>query len=63
MGDKRVKYVCTYCGKMLPVDRDIDEDRTFEYVVAKHDQTECPHEFLNMGEMPWMQRATGEASA
>jgi hypothetical protein len=31
---------------MLSVDRDLDEDRTFEYVVARHDDQECPRAFL-----------------
>jgi len=31
---------------MLSVDRDLDDDRTFEYVVARHDDQECPHAFL-----------------
>jgi len=31
---------------MLPVDRDLDDDRTFEYVVARHDENECPHAFV-----------------
>lgn len=56
-----MKYICTYCGKMLPVDRDIDEDRTFDYIVMKHNQAECPHDFLTADEMPWMQPR--EASA
>jgi hypothetical protein len=31
---------------MLSVDRDLDDDRTFDYVVACHDDQECPHAFL-----------------
>jgi len=55
MEDKLVKYVCTYCGETLPVDRDIDEDRTFEYAVLKHNQAECPREFVNSDQTPCMQ--------
>lgn len=50
-----MKYVCTYCGKMLPIDRDLDDDRTFERVLEKHNRIDCPHEFLTSEEMPWMQ--------
>jgi len=31
---------------MLPIDRDLDDDRTFEYVIARHNELECPHAFL-----------------
>ena len=41
-----MKYVCIQCGRMLRVDRDLDDDRTFEYIVALHNETECPHAFL-----------------
>ena len=51
-----MKYVCTYCGKMLPVDRDLDDDRLFEEIVGKHERTECPNEFLAPDEMPWTKR-------
>ena len=40
-----MKHVCTSCGAMLPIDRDLDDDRTVEYVVRRHDRTECPHGF------------------
>ena len=42
-----MKYVCTYCGKILPIDRDIDDDRTFEDVVDRHMKSDCPRKFLS----------------
>jgi len=48
----RLKHVCIQCGEMLPVDRDLDDDRTFEYVVARHNDLECPHGFSASDERP-----------
>jgi DNA-directed RNA polymerase subunit RPC12/RpoP len=53
----RMKYVCIQCGRILPVDRDLDDDRTFESVLARHDAVECPHAFLS-GEETWLQLKT-----
>ena len=30
---------------MLAVDRDVDDDRTFEFVVERHRRLDCPHRF------------------
>ncbi|GAC1503934.1 MAG: hypothetical protein NVS1B14_09610 [Vulcanimicrobiaceae bacterium] len=40
-----MKYVCQQCGQQLSVDRDIDDDRTFDYVVGLHQQRDCPGTF------------------
>ncbi len=40
-----MKYVCQQCGRQLSVDRDIDDDRTFDYVVGLHQQRDCPGTF------------------
>lgn len=48
-----MKYVCTQCGRMLPVDRDLDDDRTFDYVVARHCEVECPHAFVSVEDVAW----------
>lgn len=42
---RRMKYVCSTCGKMLSVDRDLDEDRMVENAIAKHRFDECPGDF------------------
>ena len=40
-----MKYVCEHCGDQLPVDRDVDNDQMFDYVVGRHLFTECPRKF------------------
>jgi len=40
-----MKYVCSTCGAMLPVDRDLDDDRTVESVISRHRFGECPGDF------------------
>lgn len=49
-----MKYVCSTCGMMLSVDRDIDEDRTVDAAIAKHQRTACPGKFSEASEMPWL---------
>ena len=41
-----MKYVCELCGAQLRVDRDVDDDRTFDRVVNKHRATECTGTFV-----------------
>lgn len=40
-----MKYVCEHCGEQLPVDRDVDNDQTFDYVVGRHQFARCPRSF------------------
>jgi len=40
-----MKYVCSTCGEMLPVDRDLDDDRTVDSVISRHRYVECPGDF------------------
>jgi DNA-directed RNA polymerase subunit RPC12/RpoP len=41
-----VKYVCDRCGAQLAVDRDLDDDRTFERAREMHLRRECPGDFV-----------------
>ena len=49
-----MKYVCTECGKMLSVDRDVDEDRTFDFELYRHRKMECPRAFTTTDDVPWL---------
>lgn len=40
-----MKYVCSTCGAMLSVDRDLDDDRTVDSVISRHRFGECPGDF------------------
>ncbi len=41
---------------MLKVDRDIDDDRTFELAVHQHRTVECPGDFGFADDTPWIAR-------
>lgn len=58
-----MKYVCSACGTMLTVDRDIDDDRTVDAAIAKHRVTACPGKFNEAAEMPWLAQASKIASS
>ncbi len=42
-----MKYVCDLCGSQLSVDRDLDDDRTFEYERNRHLVQSCPRKFTS----------------
>ncbi len=48
-----MKYVCSLCGTMLRVDKDLDDDRAVEAGIAHHRAHSCPGQFDEAVETPW----------
>jgi len=52
-----MKYVCSTCGSILSIDRDVDDDRTFESLLERHRRMECSGYFPE--DSTWTERQYG----
>ncbi|GAC1614064.1 MAG: hypothetical protein NVS9B12_15030 [Vulcanimicrobiaceae bacterium] len=56
-----MKYVCDRCGRMLRVDRDIDDDRVFEGALRTHIALDCPDQFVD--DRNWLSASADDSPA